>query len=325
MTGVGVGCGGLFRMRTRLSQNGGRVAVALIGAFVAAFVAAPVMAQAQEAPRPTSQATAQETAQASAQEITDAAISPEDSALIGNALIFDPAGLASNTPVKRFHRSTPHDVKWLDVARTDRPDGTSTVVVKKPLATEWDAKVGADLSPAANSAPNEFNADNPLRVTRDSAGSGAAWASLNVPYFATVDARVDPTNDQGRIGTTFKQSMPVGNKFSVTLQSGYSVTETFGQPQTAPSDIPLIAAPAGNPADPAPRVWGNENIAKFDILPTGTTLAAGLSSTSTDPVTHNTLSAEQKLYGPLHVTTAVTDVGQSSENKSISARVKLNW
>lgn len=33
-------------------------------------------------------------------------------------------------------------------------------------------------------------------------------------------------------------------------------------------------------------------------------------SASNDPVTHNTLSAEQKLYGPLQVTTAVTDFGQ---------------
>ncbi|MFZ0261595.1 MAG: hypothetical protein WAL36_16700 [Pseudolabrys sp.] len=38
-------------------------------------------------------------------------------------------------------------------------------------------------------------------------------------------------------------------------------------------------------------------------------------SASNDPVTHNTLSAEQKLYGPLQVTTAVTDFGQTSSSK----------
>jgi len=42
-------------------------------------------------------------------------------------------------------------------------------------------------------------------------------------------------------------------------------------------------------------------------------------------VTHNTFSADQKLYGPLHVTTAVTDVGQTTSSKSISAGFKLNW
>ncbi|MGB8747649.1 MAG: hypothetical protein WCD54_17005 [Pseudolabrys sp.] len=48
-------------------------------------------------------------------------------------------------------------------------------------------------------------------------------------------------------------------------------------------------------------------------------------SASNDPVTHNTLSAEQKLYGPLQVTTAVTDFGQTSSSKSISAGFKLHW
>ena len=64
---------------------------------------------------------------------------------------------------------------------------------------------------------------------------------------------------------------------------------------------------------------------KFDILSTGTTLGAGITTASNDPVTHNTLSADQKLYGPLHVTTAVTDLGQPTASKSISARFKLNW
>ena len=63
----------------------------------------------------------------------------------------------------------------------------------------------------------------------------------------------------------------------------------------------------------------------MSILATGTTLSAGLASTSTDPLTHNTFTAEQKLYGPLHVATAVTDLGQPTVNKSITAGVKLNW
>jgi hypothetical protein len=99
----------------------------------------------------------------------------------------------------------------------------------------------------------------------------------------------------------------------------------FGPPQTAPANVPLAAAPAAAASEPQPHVWGHANSARFNILPTGTTLAAGLSSSSIDPVTHNTLSAEQKLYGPLHVTTAVTDLGQPGESKSVSARFKLTW
>jgi hypothetical protein len=51
-------------------------------------------------------------------------------------------------------------------------------------------------------------------------------------------------------------------------------------------------------------------------------LGAGLASVSNDPVTHNTLSAEQKLYGPLQVTTAVTDFGQTTSSESISAGLR---
>jgi hypothetical protein len=72
-------------------------------------------------------------------------------------------------------------------------------------------------------------------------------------------------------------------------------------------------------------VYGNERNVKFNILPTGATFGAGRTSASNDPVTHNTLSADQKLYGPLQVTTAVTDVGQTTSGKSISPGFKLNW
>lgn len=295
-----------------MSRNVRPVAVALI----CACAAAPALAQ--ESP-------ANETpALVDGPDGSTAPLSPEDSALLGNALVFDPVQLGGRLPKKQLRLPGLSNAKGLDVSRTDGADGSSTIILNKPLATEWDAKVGADLGLAPNT-PFEFTPSNPLRVTRDGAGSGAAWASLGVPDLATVDARVDPTNDRGRVGTTFTRSIPVSGNFAVTLQSSYSVTETFGHGQAAASDVPLIAAPISDPADPTQRVWGNENVAKFNILGTGTTLAAGLSATSTDPVTHNRLSAEQKLYGPLHVTTAVSDLGRESESKSLSARFKLNW
>jgi hypothetical protein len=277
-------------MRTGVSQNGRRIALAIVTALVCASTAAA----AQEV-----------------QEMPALALSPDDSALIENALTADAFRFGRDRPAARLRSRSLATPKALAVARTDRPDGGSTVVVKQPLATEWDAKVGADLGLAANPSSG-FTPDNPLRITHDDAGSGAAWASVAVPRLATIDARVDPTNDRGRLGATFARSVPLGQEFAVTLQSQASVTESFSPAQTAA-------------ADPAARVWGNVNTAKVDILPTGTTLAAGLSSTSTDPVTHNKLSAEQKLYGALRVTTAVTDIGQTDESRSIGARIELTW
>lgn len=258
---------------------------------------------------------------------SDATLSADESdidkAIIDKALALDPNSFI-NTPVKPLRLPSLATTKGLDLSRKDRADGSGTVIVKKPLSAEWDANVGADLGLAADSAGG-YSPDNPLGVTRNDRSSGAAWASVGVSKFASVDARIEPNNDQGRIGTTFKHSLPVGDNFAVSLQSRYSLTETMGTPQASSSEIPLRVAPVNDPAAPVPRVWGNENIAKLDILSTGTTLGAGLTSTSTDPVTHNTISAEQKIYGPLGVTTAVTDFGRASASKSVNARFKLTW
>ncbi|HEY6024333.1 MAG TPA: hypothetical protein VIV34_09170 [Pseudolabrys sp.] len=247
-------------------------------------------------------------------------LTPEESALLGNALMFDPAALA--TPPKKPLRLPGSSEKGYDVKRTEKADGSTTVVVKQPLHTEWDNSVGADLAPT-NTGPSAAY-DHPLPATRNEFGGSAAWASVGVSNIGSVDARVDPSNEQGKLGGTLKHSIPFGGRFAVTLQDTYSVTETVGQPSAGPTDMPLMALPP-NPAPLTPQIFGNERAVKFNVLPTGTTLGAGLKTASNDPVTHNTLSAEQKLYGPLQVTTAVTDFGQTTSNKSITAGFKLHW
>ena len=249
----------------------------------------------------------------------EAPLTAEESALLGTALVFDPAALA--VPPKKPLRLPGLNTKGLDVSRIEKPDGSSTVVVKQPLQTDWTNSVGADLGPSNPGASAAY--DRPLPSTRDKFGAGTAWASVGVPYIGSVDARVDPSNEQGKVGTTLKQSIPFGGRFAVTVQDTYSVTETLGQPSAGP-DMPLMAAPL-SPTPATPQVFGNEKAVKFNILPTGTTLGAGVATASNDPVSHNTFSAEQKLYGPLQVTTAVTDFGQATSNKSISAGFKLHW
>jgi hypothetical protein len=252
--------------------------------------------------------------------VPEAPLTPEESAILGNALIFDPAALAT-PPKKPLRLPGWRDSRDYDVKRTEKPDGSSTVVVKQPLQTEWDNSVGADLRPSNTNASSAF--DHPLPSTRDNFGGGSAWASLGVPNVGSVDARIDPSNEQGKLGTTLKQSIPFGGRFAVTLQDTYSVTETLAQPSSGPN-MPLMALPP-NTAPMSPQVFGNERAVKFNILPTGTTLGAGMTTASNDPVTHHTLSAEQKLYGPLQVTTAVTDFGQATSNKRISAGFRLDW
>lgn len=255
-------------------------------------------------------------------------LTADEADTLGKALMFDPESLTASTPAKKLKLPTlsePHDFA---VTKSERPDGSSTVTLKQTLPSTWSADVGADLNMGPAPATT-FQPGQPLAETNGS-NSGAAWASVGVKDFATVNARVDPTNDRGRLGTTLQHSVPVGDKLKVTLQDTYSVTESLGDPAAtspaAPAGLPLMALPRTNGSASAPEIFGsNQQTIKFDILPTGTSLAATLNSSSTDPVTHKTLSADQKLLGPVHVTTAVTDAGEPNASKSITAGVKLNW
>jgi hypothetical protein len=208
-----------------------------------------------------------------------------------------------------------------DVSRNDSPGG-STVVVKQPLP--WDAKIGADIGLASDPSP-VYEPNRPIAPLKPGS-SAAAWASVGVTDYATLDARVDPSADQGRLAGTLKHSMPLGERYSLTVQNSTSVTESFGTAgPSAPAGLPVMALPQDSGTPGPTQVWGNEQTVKFDLHSTGTSLSAGLASTSVDPVTHNRLSAQQKIYGPLHVTTAVSDVGQPTVNKSISAGFELKW
>ncbi len=256
---------------------------------------------------------------ATAQEIEPAQpLSPDESALLAGALA---AGVAT-TPAPKLIRvpglsgpTTP------DISRKENWDGSATVAVKDTLPLAWDAKVGADLG-YSGSAPRGKPAT--FSLPADGPSAGGAWASVGLAPRTTVDARIDAGNDRGKLATSFKQSVPVGSAFAVTLQNSFSLTETFGEPQ-AGADIPLTALPAPASAPWTPQVWGNEKTAKFDVLTSGTSLAASLASSTSDPVTHRSFKAEQKLYGPLHVTTAMNDPGQPTASKSITAGFKLNW
>lgn len=253
------------------------------------------------------------------------ALTDEERALLGQALDFEPSTLAAHAPARALKTPSLKQPKTFDVSRTNtQPDGSGIVSVKQTLSPDWDAKVGADVALAGND-PVAYQPQQPLDAYKRNNSGGAAWASVGLTGNASVDARVDPRNDQGRLAGTLKHSTPIGSDLSLTLRNTASVTDTYGtQGPSAPAGLPMMTLPKDGGTTPS-QVFGNEQTVKFDVLPTGTSLAAGLATASNDPVTHNKLSAEQKLLGPLSVTTSVTDVGQTTENKSISAGFKLNW
>lgn len=252
-------------------------------------------------------------------------LTPEESETLSKALLYDPTGIASGHAAKPLRIPGQPKAADLDVSRTENADGSSAIAVKRPLPTAWDAKVGADL----NLAPDSYQPGMPLPAMSNDRGSGAAWASVAVPNVGSVDARVDPSSDQGKLGTTIQRSVPIGSRYSVTLQNTLSVTGNLAAAPVNSTYAPMMmAAPPPDPTAVAPvpgRVWGNTKALKLDMLSTGTTFGAGVTTASDDPVTHHTFSADQKIYGGFHVSTSVTDPGQTTSSKSVSAGYKLKW
>ena len=235
--------------------------------------------------------------------ITDRVPIEVDDATLAKALSFD--SLLSSSKAKPLpRRDTTTNAKW---NRIDNRDGSANFSVNKPLSAPWEAKVGADIATAA--PPPEPYEPRPLPGTAPAnTGSAAAWANVAVPYFATIEVRAEPTVDSDKFGTKLQRSVPMGESLSVTAASSFGVTE--------------LRSPT---PDAATRLFSTDNSLQLNILATGTTLAAGTSTLTGDPVTHNRLTAGQKVYGPIHVTGTVNDPGQPTSNMSITAGMNVTW
>jgi hypothetical protein len=136
----------------------------------------------------------------------------------------------------------------------------------------------------------------------------------------TVEARVDPGQDQAKLGATLSRSVPLGDDVSITIQNSYSITEA--RPDRPPA-VPLTANSSQAPAPDG--AWAADQTVRFNIAPSGTALSAGGAASNADDQWHPKLSMEQTLFGPLKVTTSVEDAGGSAAKKSILAAFKRVW
>lgn len=246
-------------------------------------------------------------------------LTAEESAKLAAALQFDPTASASQSTRSLKQYSLPQPA-GVGVTRNAGEDGASTYTVKRDLPT-LNASVGADLGTGADPVPY-YEPDRPISPA--DRNTGAAWASVDVIDGASLNGRVDPSADQGRLATTLHHSVPIGSKLSLTLQNSGGITDSLGSSATAPAGLPMMTLPQNTDAG-ATQTWDDQPSVKVDVLSTGTSFSAGLARTSTDPVTHNNIAADQQVYGPLHVSTAISDVGETSESKSITAGLKFNW
>jgi len=204
--------------------------------------------------------------------------------------------------------------------RTDNPDGSSKMSVGRKLPTEWDAKVGADFNLAAPASNDVYRPD---RMFQDpnARSTGSAWANLSMPGLSapfgwdktTLEARVDPLHEQGKFGTRFSRSVPVGNNFSVILEDGYAVTPALRNGATPP------------PPGAAPETWETDKTARLKVAPTDTTFSIGKKMNGVDQKWLNTFGAEQKVMGPLTIKGAVNETPTGAFDRSIAAGFKTTW
>ena len=192
-------------------------------------------------------------------------------------------------------------------SRNEKPDGSVSISAGEQLPTEWDAKVGVDVA-----SPSAL----PQTLTGPAQDRGAGWASVAVPAApigldkASIDARIDPSADQGNLSTSLARSLPVGAGASLTLQNGYSMTQTLANPMGAL-----------NPA----HVFSGTGALRLE-LPTATAFSAGAIITSGDDRLLPRLSAEQKLFGtPFSITGAISERPGGDTDKSITAGFKQSW
>ena len=148
--------------------------------------------------------------------------------------------------------------------------------------------------------------------------SGTAWAAITAPGAGSlwdktaVEARVDPGQDQSKLGTSISKQVPLADQYSVTLQNGYNVTEQGSVP------VPGVGGRTTHG-------YETEQSAKLDIGDSGTSVSAGQSLSSTDDKWLRKIGAEQKLADGVTVSGAIGETPQGATNKSITAGFKKSW
>src|SRR5882672_1737695 len=203
----------------------------------------------------------------------------------------------------------------------DKSNGAAAVSVKQSLSAFLDARVGADMTVV--NQPQTLTSSDLLRQkfasdAQPSQSTGTAWAAITAPGLASiwdktaVEARVDPSQEQSKLGTSLSKSLPLSEQYSLTLQNGYNV-------------IQQGLAPVPGIGGHATRNYEVDRSAKLSIIDTGTSLIAGQSLSSTDDKWLRKVGAEQKLFGGVTINGSIGETALGTSNKSLTAGFKRNW
>jgi hypothetical protein len=229
--------------------------------------------------------------------------------------IFNPADMLR---VRAPKPSQGTEASW---SSKDKANGAADVSVKQPLSAFWDARIGADMTVVHQ--PQTLTGADLLRQKYSPDGvpsqsSGTAWAAITAPGVGSiwdktaVEARVDPAQEQSKLGTSLSKSLPLNQQYSLTVQNGYSLIEQGILP------VPGIAA---HPM----RNYQADQSAKLSLSDTGTSFIASQSLSSTDDKLLRKIGAEQKLFGGVNISGSIGETAQGQSNKSLTAGFKQSW
>ncbi len=210
------------------------------------------------------------------------------------------------------------DASW---SANDKADGSAAVSVKQSVSPFLDTRVGADMT--VTRQPQTLTESQLLSEKLANGGSlpqssGTAWAAITAPGAGSiwdktaVEARVDPSQEQTRLGTSLSKSLPLNQQYSLTLQNGYNLVEQG-----------IVAVPGiiGRPV----RNYETDQSAQLSIADTGTSFTAGQSLSSTDDKWLRKVGAEQKLFGGVSISGSIGETSLGTTNKSFSAGFKQSW
>jgi len=215
-------------------------------------------------------------------------------------------------------RAESDDTKWSSSAKGN---GVSDVSVKQSISPFWDARIGADMTvvnPRAGATSGDLLQHKISPGAAPENSSGSAWAAITAPGVGSiwdttsVEARVDPGSEQGKLGTRISKSIPLSDGTSLTLQNRYNVIQQG-----------LVPVP-GVPAHPQ-RNTETDQSAKLSIGDTGTSFTAGRTLSSTDDKWLGKVGAEQKLFDGVTVSGSIGETSSGATSKSISAGFKRSW
>jgi len=209
------------------------------------------------------------------------------------------------------------DAAW---SANEKRNGTSAVSVKQSLTPFWDTRIGADMTVARQGTLTASEALSEKLANGGSApqSSGSAWAAITAPGVASiwdktaVEARIDPSQEQSKLGTSMSKSVPLSEQYSLTLQNGYNLIQQGILPVPG-----IVSRPV--------RSYETDASARLSIADTGTSFVAGQTLSTNDDKWLRKVGAEQKLFDGVTVSGSVGETPTGATNKSFSAGFRRSW